>query len=169
MRNNTLPCYRDITREIYSGSDCSYVLEQLPVKEFVSSTLFSPAQVLLEHQLRQKLLPHKVRRQLNRISLLYQARSSIACSFEDNYVREQFPLMYNEFCLFCFKLLLFCFNLVLSFFLVCLFVCSFVFFVSSVRLFFQQNKIHLFEFYNSFLSLKVSCSFLSLKVDSQES
>ena len=134
MRNNTLPCYLDITREIYSGSDSSYVLEQLPVKEFVSSTLFSPAQVLLEHQLRQKLLPHKVRRQLNRISLLYQARSSIACSFEDNYVREQFPLMYNEACLFCFKLFLFCFDLVCLFFwYVCLFVC-FRFVCSSVFL-----------------------------------
>ena len=41
--------------------------EQLPVKEFVSATLFSPAQVLLE----QNLLPHKARRHLNRISLLY--------------------------------------------------------------------------------------------------
>ena len=74
--------------------------------------------------------------------------------------------MYNEVCLFFFLIIFILFRFAFVFFLG-LFVCLFVFFVSFVRQFFQQRKIHFFEFYNSFPRLKVSCSFISLKVDSR--
>ena len=109
-------------------------LEQLPVEEFVSSILLSIPQGLLKHQLGQTLSPNKVGRQLNRMSLLYLVRSSIDCLFEDNYVKSNsHEVVRSLFVLFCFELFLFCFDLLLL-------LSFFVFFFSSVYLFFLAKQ-----------------------------